>query len=85
MICAKSQAQSLADTVEKVKPSVVGIGIYDPLGSPRASIFGTGFVIGDGTLVATNYHVIEKELARDSRQYRAVFVGEGFQVDTIKA
>lgn len=85
MICAEVNAQSLADTVEKVKPSIVGIGVYDPLGSPRASIHGTGFAIGDGTLVATNFHVIDTELDRDSRQYRAVFVGQGFQVDTIKA
>jgi serine protease Do len=70
-------AHGLAEVVSKVKPSVVGIGVYDPLGSPRQQLHGTGFVVGDGTLVATNYHVVETELATGSKQSRVVFIGEG--------
>lgn len=64
-------------TVAKIKPAVVGIGVFDPLGSPRSQLQGTGFVIGDGSLVATNFHVVERALEVDSQQRRVVFVGTG--------
>jgi serine protease Do len=38
---------------------------------------GTGFVFGDGTLLATNYHVIDKELDPKKVQYHIVFTGTG--------
>ena len=67
----------LADTLEKVKPSVVGIGVYTPTGRPQNSLFGTGFVIGNGQYVVTNEHVIGKELDESILQHRVVFVGSG--------
>lgn len=70
-------AHDISEIVSKVKPSVVGVGVYDPLGAPRHQLQGTGFVIGDGTIVATNYHVVEGELGIDSKQSRVVFIGTG--------
>ncbi|MDF2177325.1 serine protease [Aliiglaciecola sp. CAU 1673] len=78
-------AESLEKTVEKVKPSVVGIGIFDPTGSPRSQLRGTGFVVGDGTLVATNFHVVEHALDEDSLQKRVVFVGTGSNPQVLDA
>ena len=51
-------AQDLAATIAKVKPSVVIVGTFKPTNSPRFSLRGTGFVVGDGNLTVTNAHVI---------------------------
>lgn len=66
----------LADTIEKIKPSVVGIGTYNKLNSPRASLRGTGFVVGSH-LIATNAHVIPKSLNQQQNEKLVVFVGQG--------
>lgn len=52
----KAPPLSLADLIEKVEPSVVRIKVNTNLGDA----IGSGFVASpDGTLVVTNYHVIE--------------------------
>lgn len=48
----------LADTIERIKPSLVVVGTFNKLKSPAFSMRGTGFIVGDGRLVATNSHVI---------------------------
>jgi len=68
---------SLADTLEKIKPTIVGIGIHTPTGRPQNVIHGSGFVIGDGHYVVTNQHVLPKELDEEKLQVIAVFVGSG--------
>ena len=54
--------RSLPDVVADVKPSVVGIGTHLATRRPPAVLMGTGFVLGDGDLVATNHHVVPKTL-----------------------
>jgi serine protease Do len=59
LVCVGRPA--LADmvaTIERVKPSVVMVGIFNKLGSPQLTLRGTGFVVGDGRTVATNAHVV---------------------------
>ncbi|MCF2947730.1 serine protease [Paraglaciecola aquimarina] len=70
-------AHSITNIVAQVKPSVVGVGLYDALGAQTHKLHGTGFVFGDGTLVATNYHVIDQELDPTKVQYHIVFTGTG--------
>jgi len=77
ILSANAHCHSITDVVAKVKPSVVGIGLYDALGVQTHQLHGTGFVFGDGTLVATNYHVIDKELDPQKVQYHIVFTGTG--------
>ena len=48
----------LADTVARVKPSVVIIGTFRATDSPRFRLRGTGFVAGSGNTVITNAHVL---------------------------
>ena len=48
----------LADTIERIKPSIVVVGTYKKTNSPQFVLRGTGFVIGNGNLVATNAHVV---------------------------
>lgn len=67
----------LVDTVEKIKPSVVGIGVHTPTGRPKNKLHGSGFVVGDGQYVITNYHVLPAELNDNLLQKMAVFIGSG--------
>jgi serine protease Do len=72
-----SQAHSVVAVVAKVKPAVVGIGLYDAMGVQTHQLRGSGFVFGDGTLVATNYHVVSVTLDPTVVQYLIVFSGTG--------
>jgi S1-C subfamily serine protease len=51
------------DVIARVKPSVVAVGTVQRLRSPQFQFLGTGFAVGDGTLIATNAHVIGRPLA----------------------
>jgi serine protease Do len=44
--------------IAAARPSVLPVGTFSPTDSPRFGFRGTGFVVGDGTLVATNFHVL---------------------------
>lgn len=48
----------LADTVARVKPSIVIVGTYKATDNPRFQLRGTGFVVGNGQQVITNAHVL---------------------------
>ncbi|MEZ5518845.1 MAG: serine protease [Gammaproteobacteria bacterium] len=72
----------LPDVIDSIRPSIVGVGTSyperQPIGNARPSqLLGTGFVVGDGNLIATNYHVIPASLDDQNRQSLAVFVGRG--------
>lgn len=85
LIIFPSAAHDLVEVVKKVKPSVVGIGIYTPLGQPRNSLHGSGFAVADGSYVITNHHVIAKELDVNRQQELVVFVGAGKTANVRKA
>lgn len=68
---------TLVETVAKIKPSVVGIGVYTPTGRPKNRLSGSGFVVGNGQYVVTNHHVVPEELDSKLLQELAVFVGSG--------
>jgi serine protease Do len=77
LIFSSTACADLADTVSLLKSSVVGIGVYTPTGQPKNQLYGTGFVIGDGTYIVTNNHVIQQELDDNLLQKLAVFTGKG--------
>ncbi len=54
---------NLPAIIEKVKPSIVGVGTFVKTRSPPALLRGTGFVVGSGTLVLTNAHVLPEIVA----------------------
>ncbi|MCG2837752.1 serine protease [Photobacterium sp. WH77] len=72
---------ALPDVIAKIKPSVVGVGTYNKLATPRANLIGTGFVVGDGTLIATNNHVVPTSIEVDTNTGFVVFVGTGTSPD----
>lgn len=58
-------AQPLPDAaraIDRIKPSVVAVGTFQQTRQPQFSFRGTGFVVGDGRLVATNAHVLPPKL-----------------------
>jgi S1-C subfamily serine protease len=48
----------LADTIVRLKPSVVLVGTYEATDSPRFTFRGSGFVVGAGNTAITNAHVL---------------------------
>lgn len=66
-IGADAQAD-LADTIARVKPSVVAIGTFQRTRSPPFLFRGTGFAVGDGTLIATAAHVVVETLQTENRE-----------------
>ena len=48
----------LVEVVAAAKPAVVAGGTFNATASPRFTFRGTGFVVGDGSQVVTNAHVL---------------------------
>jgi serine protease Do len=76
-------AQSpLPDTIERVRPAIVGIGTARPARQPLAKgpptrFTGTGFAVGDGLTIVTNFHVLFPDIDTENRETLAVFTGRG--------
>lgn len=61
-------------TIAQVKASIVAVGTFERLRNPQFSFAGTGFVVGDGLLVATNDHVVPKTLSNERGEAIAVAI-----------
>lgn len=88
---AGASAPALADadrpaTIERVKRSIVAVGTFERLRSPQFAFSGTGFAVGDGTLIATNEHVVAKLIVPDDNAVLSIAVRtpEGTQVRPAK-
>lgn len=67
----------LVETVATTRQSVVAVGTYSATDAPRFGFRGTGFVVGDGTLLVTNHHVLpsaEAQAAGPAQRSLAVLV-----------
>ena len=69
--------ENLVGFIKQTKPSVVGIGLFTPIEAKFSQILGTGFVVGNGKYIVTNYHVVSKELDPKIVQYFVALSGEG--------
>lgn len=76
-LSGSGHANELADTIAKIKPSIVGIGTYQHTRTPPAMFRGTGFVVTDGLHVLTNAHVLPETVDRDKFESLAVFAADG--------
>ena len=65
----------VVDMLPSIKPGVVGVGTFKPLGSPRANLEGTGFAVLDGHYVVSCAHVVSRPLDVESNEAYAVFLG----------
>lgn len=70
-------AQTPQATIDRVRPSILAVGTFRATRVPQFSFRGTGFVVGDGTLAATNAHVVPAvlEAGSDPEQLVAVLPG----------
>jgi S1-C subfamily serine protease len=75
-------ADELADTVDKVKASVVAVGTLQATRRPPAKFQATAFVVAQGRHVITNAHAIPDFLDTQNRETLAVFIGRGQQVES---
>ena len=80
LVIALPAQADMADTLEAVKPGVVGVGTFHPTRSPRASLEGTGFAILDGRHVVSCAHIFDKELDSEKHETHAVFIGRDRQM-----
>ena len=74
-----THAETLADTVQVIKPSIVAVGTLQQDRAPPSRFIGTGFAVGDGHYVVTNAHVLPPPLDSENHEELAVFSGEGDQ------
>lgn len=65
----------LAEVIARSKASVLPVGTFNATDSPRFGFRGTGFVVGDGNLVATNFHVLPAGAEADSGPAVVVMAG----------
>jgi serine protease Do len=75
-----SALADVADTLLVVKPGVVGVGTFNPTGSPRANLQGTGFAVLDGSYVVSCAHIFGKPLDSEKKETHAIFIGRDRQV-----
>ncbi len=57
-LLAQTARADLVSVIAAAKPSVLPVGTFNATDSPRFSFRGTGFVVGDGSFVVTNFHVL---------------------------
>jgi S1-C subfamily serine protease len=78
LACAPCRAdESLAQTIARVKPSIVGVGSLQKTRTPPMNFIGTGFVAGDGLSVLTCAHVIQKLLDANPNEVIGILTGQG--------
>ena len=67
----------LVDTIDRVRPGIVGVGTYLGTASPSVRLRGTGFVVAGGRYAITNAHVLPEVSQLKRGEQLAVFVGTG--------
>jgi serine protease Do len=68
----------LPQTIDQIKPSIVGVGTFQKTRSPALKFIGTGFAVSDGSLVVTNAHVLPEVIDNNKMESLVVIVsGKG--------
>ena len=58
LLAGSAAGQEATAIIERVKGSIVAVGTFERTRTPPFEFRGTAFVVGDGTLVVTNAHVL---------------------------
>ena len=67
-----ASANSLPDTIGKVRPSIVAVGAHQPTRRPPSVFLATGFMAAKGCYVTSNAHVLRRTLDRGRREILVV-------------
>ena len=78
-------AAALPDVIEKIKPAIVGVGVFQKTRRPPSIFRGTGFVVADGLHVITNAHVLPEKIDSEKKEIVAVFAGKANLVEIREA
>jgi S1-C subfamily serine protease len=70
----KNSFADIAQTIESVKPSIVGVGTLKKTRSPAINFTGTGFAIDDGLTIVTNAHVVPEILDTENNESLGVVI-----------
>ncbi|WP_269519020.1 S1 family peptidase [Alteromonas sp. BMJM2] len=83
--CAHRETETpFYKVVEKVSESTVAIALNSPLKHSTPKILGTGFAVGNGNYVVTNYHVVSSVLDPTIVEDYVVLKGKGTKLNMIK-
>ena len=77
LLGSSSWSSELPDTIARIKPSIVAIGTYQRTRRPPNLIKATGFVVGNGRMVATNAHVVPGRSSIEHGERLAIYVRDG--------
>ncbi|OHE62199.1 MAG: peptidase S1 [Thiobacillus sp. GWE1_62_9] len=80
LVLATPAHADVADMLPRIKPGVVGVGTFNPSGSPRANLHGTGFAVLDGRYVVSCAHIFAKPLNSEKKETHAIFIGRDRQI-----
>ena len=79
-----SRQHDLRETIKRIKPSILGIGTYQPTRRVPARLLGTGFVVADGQHATTSAHVYQlalddakKEKKKRPKEFVVAFLRSG--------
>lgn len=64
----------LPAAIDRIRPAIVAVGTSEPTRNPSYQFRGTGFVVGDGTLVATNAHVVPVVVDANNREVLSIAI-----------
>ena len=78
-------AVALPDVIEKIKPAIVGVGVFQKTRRPPSIFRGTGFVVADGLHVITNAHVLPEKIDSEKKEIVAVFAGKANLIEIREA
>lgn len=79
-VAAQAFAVDDRDTIARIKPSIVAVGTFVPMRNPQFEFRGTGFAVADGSLIATNNHVIPPILNPERNESLAVAILDGNRI-----
>jgi S1-C subfamily serine protease len=74
MLAVASAQAGLTEAIARVKPSVVAVGTFQKTRSPPFVFRGTGFAVGDGTLIATAAHAVSELAQSETPEMMMVLV-----------
>ncbi len=76
-LASNLSAASVPEVVAAARPSVLPVGTFSATDSPRFGFRGSGFVVGDGTMVVTNFHVLPANVDTPGGPRMAVLLPQG--------